>query len=569
MDEEMNFPNPVTRTDLPTPRRKLPRVLMGLAALLILGVVFLPQILSSKVGRKIVVSYLSAKTNSAVTLGSFKTSWFGGTSVQFLSIADPMNRRIGCKSLTCKASLWNLIRGKYRLGDAEVEGLNFDYVINDGRGRDTFDRMSDSTPEVSTASPPPPADRSLPELSGKIVIKDGTIILHRGTVQPLLYDVTWQQGRLQNVQARLEIKSLDKPWTYTFSADVVDGDAEPGSITSSGTVDLGENGQEDPRALTMDVKLSGENVRTGALGAALIPAATPAEVREALGDVLDRVDLAVKASNGVITVAQCDASGRGAHVHVRPKFDVSTRPPVMAIEGEASTVSLGVSNRLAQEWLVYLCPFFRDAVGGRGVVNLTVEELHVPLVRQGSKAATARGRVDAQHVVLTRKDEMTASQTLPDNMASQLALLTGGSEKEMPLQVDGAFSAANGRIIVSPMRTAVGETVLSLEGSTQIESGAIQMSATLAKSPEVASILQTSKPSLSIPIAGTIQKPEMSVFNVKGDLTDASYKTLNDAINDQITRMRAKETQRLMQKSENQVEEILRPLQPPTTRERK
>jgi hypothetical protein len=115
----------------------------------------------------------------------------------------------------------------------------------------------------------------------------------------------------------------------------------------------------------------------------------------------------------------------------------------------------------------------------------------------------------------------------------------------------------------------VGETVLSLEGTTEIESGAIQMAATLASSPAITSILKVSKPSLSIPIAGTVQKPEMSVFNVKGDLTDASYKTLNESVNDQITRMRAKETQRLMQKSQNQVEEILRPLQPPTTRERK
>src|SRR6267154_1770562 len=101
MDEEMNFPNPVVRTDLPTRRRKLPRVLMGVAGLGLLTIIFLPQILSSKVGRKFVVSYLTGKTNSVVTLESFKTSWFGGTTVRFLSIADPMNRRMGFKSLSC------------------------------------------------------------------------------------------------------------------------------------------------------------------------------------------------------------------------------------------------------------------------------------------------------------------------------------------------------------------------------------------------------------------------------------------------------------------------------------
>ena len=52
---------------------------------------------------------------------------------------------------------------------------------------------------------------------------------------------------------------------------------------------------------------------------------------------------------------------------------------------------------------------------------------------------------------------------------------------------------------------------------------------------------------------------------MKGEIADASVKSLNDAINEQITRMRAKETQRMMQKSENTVKEILRPLQPPAT----
>ena len=107
----MNFPNPVVRTDLPTQRRKLPRVLLGVAVLGLLTVIFLPQILSSKVGRKFVVSYLAGKTNSTVTLESFKTSWFGGTSATFLSISDPMGRRRGFKSLKCNASVWNLLRG--------------------------------------------------------------------------------------------------------------------------------------------------------------------------------------------------------------------------------------------------------------------------------------------------------------------------------------------------------------------------------------------------------------------------------------------------------------------------
>ena len=52
-------------------------------------------------------------------------------------------------------------------------------------------------------------------------------------------------------------------------------------------------------------------------------------------------------------------------------------------------------------------------------------------------------------------------------------------------------------------------------------------------------------------------------MNLKGDLPNASLKLVNDRVNEQITRMRAKETQRLLQKSQNAVQEILRPLQEP------
>jgi hypothetical protein len=565
MDEEMNFPNPVVRTDLPTRRRKWPRVLLGVAVLGLLTIIFLPQILSSKVGRKFVVSYLTSKTNSTVTLESFKTSWFGGTSATFLSIADPMNRRMGFKSLKCNASLWNLLRGKYKLGETVIEGLNFDYVINDGRGSDSFERMRNAGSDGAPASPG--GGNFLPELSGKITINSGTIVLNRGTVQPKLYNVTWEQGRLENVEATFDIQALDRPWTYTLAADTVEGNAERGTISSNGTVDLGDNGQADAKKLKLDLTLTGEKVRVGSLGAALIPASTPRDVREALGDVLDKIDMAVKAADGTVTFVRCEASGPMAKVSIKPTIDLAATPAVLGVaDGAAGTISMGVSKSLAEGWLVYLNPFFHDAIGGRGSVTLTIEQLRLPLDKQGVKAATAQGRLSAKDVVLDRKDEMTAAQALPDNLASQLALMTGDSQKEVMLTVDGKFAVAGGQVVMAgPMVTSVHDTTLMLEGSTDLDSGSLKLLAALGNAPAITSRLQNSRPGVAIPIGGTIRQPQLGVFGLKGELADASLKSLNDGINEQITRMRAKETQRMMQKSENQVKEILRPLQAPVT----
>src|SRR5688572_8506902 len=121
LEQEMNYPNPVERSDLPVKRRRWPKIAIGLGVIFLLCVVLLPQILSSRIGRKIVVGYIAGKTNSPVTIESVSTSWFGGTSIRHLTIKDPMGRRIGFKQLRCEVSLWNVLRGRYDLGDCTID----------------------------------------------------------------------------------------------------------------------------------------------------------------------------------------------------------------------------------------------------------------------------------------------------------------------------------------------------------------------------------------------------------------------------------------------------------------
>lgn len=558
MDEEMSFPNPVVRTDLATRRRRWPRLLLGMSILGVLMIVFLPQILSSKVGRKFVVSYISAKTNSPVTLESFKTSWFGGTTVNFLTIYDPNNRHMGFKSLTCKASLWNLLRGKYKLGETVIEGLNVDYMVDDGRGISSLDLLK---------GPPGEGGGLISNLSGNIKINSGSLTLIRGTVQPKFFNTTWQQAKVENFEATFDIQSLDKPWKYTVSADPLDDNGESGTLTSSGTVDLGANGAGAAAQLAVDLTIGGENVRTGPLGAVLIAGATPQDIRQILGAVLDKVDIMIKASGGKMTFERGDLSGRGASIHLRPTIDLAATPAVLSVDGQGGTISIGVSNRLASHALVYLNPFFREAASGSGSVDLTIDQLRLPLSKAWAKSVTAQGRVQSRSLKLNRMDQMSSGETLPNNLASQLALLTGDVDKEVALGVDGGFTVAGGVVTVGTMQTVVRDTTAAIEGTTELESGAITMTASLMNAPAITSHFQgaDSAARIGIAIGGTVRQPQLDVLNLKGELSQASLASVNDQINRQVTRMRARESQRLMQKSQNEVEEILRPLRGPAT----
>jgi hypothetical protein len=65
-----------------------------------------------------------------------------------------------------------------------------------------------------------------------------------------------------------------------------------------------------------------------------------------------------------------------------------------------------------------------------------------------------------------------------------------------------------------------------------------------------------------MPLTGTVRKPQLGIGQLKGNLSDQAAKALSDRVAQQTVRMRAKETQRQMEKSQRQVEDILRPLEP-------
>src|SRR4051794_26178620 len=106
-------------------------------------------------------------------------------------------------------------------------------------------------------------------------------------------------------------------------------------------------------------------------------------------------------------------------------------PPTMTLIAPGA-ISVGVSKRLASEWLVYLNPFFREAAGGQGRVAMVFESFRLPLAQRSAKTMTAKGQIVAKAVALNRQDEMTAGDALPKNLASQVSLLTGGAESTVP-----------------------------------------------------------------------------------------------------------------------------------------
>jgi len=67
---------------------------------------------------------------------------------------------------------------------------------------------------------------------------------------------------------------------------------------------------------------------------------------------------------------------------------------------------------------------------------------------------------------------------------------------------------------------------------------------------------------MTIPLTGTVRKPQLGIAQLKGNLSDEAARAVAERLAQQTVRMRAKETQRQREKSQRQVEDILRPLEP-------
>lgn len=223
-----------------------------------------------------------------------------------------------------------------------------------------------------------------------------------------------------------------------------------------------------------------------------------------------------------------------------------------------ATFNLGVTRRVGEGALVYLNPFFRDATGG-GTIAFTLEYLRVPLADKSWRSQmTAKGSFSAIKVPLARLDEIAGSEVFPKCLASQIALLTGGESKVGEVWSEGPFTISEGKVAAATA-TAVDGVSMMVEGTTDLETGGLLQTATITVPPAGGPALAGN--SFAVALTGDIRTAQLGLLAPRGNLKDATVKALGERVNSQVSRMREKETLRLMNKAQAEVQAVVRPFQ--------
>jgi hypothetical protein len=554
MDEEMSFPNPVVRTDLLPGRRTWKRyALVGVLLIGVLGVVFLPQVLHSRVGRRLLRARLEWKYNAEVSIQDFSTSWFGGTVVNqfWFKMAD--GRVIGFNVLKSDVSLWKLLRGNYALGNCAVDGLVVDFSFEnaDGRHSDTYELLTGLPPRTATSPPP-----LLARLSGKIALYNSQLNLYRNEVDPKTMNFRFQAVRFTNLTGQLDIPAgLDHPSTDNIEGAVgVTGEERGQTFESAGKLKLGEGGRMVLSAVQADATFGGKNVPTD-IARVLLPLFAAEEYRSALGTTFDTIKLALKGDGGVLRldVSGCSAQ---AQVHAQPTFDLTAYPPLatMASKDPADNwISAALPAGPLHRDMGLVNPFAAEASGGSFVARIT--SLKMPVGRFWNNGAV-NGELEL-HDAKIAVPPLPVGSDQPRTLAGQVAILSGELNSTLAVQsMPVGFALENGAITLTPTTFTLGTTAqVTLAGGSTME-GALKMRLGVT-SPQLKALLP--EPGvIEMPLGGTAAQPKLDVDAAMRVLPAEAAGKLKDWIAKQTGAVRARDSEAGLREQERKVREQLK-----------
>lgn len=511
MEEELSFPNPVLRTDLPVKKPWWPKAVAVVAVVGLLSVIFLPQILHTRIGKRLMRARLESRYNAEITIQDFSTSWFGGTTAGQVWFKTADGRIVGFNTFTSEVSLWKLLRGKYPLGNCAVDGLIVDYVLDSGddNHRDTYEKITGALPRKADS---PPAD--LAKLSGKITLTNSQLNFYRGKTDPNTLSAIYQFVRFANIEGQFNMPGLDQPWTYKLNGSTgLTGDERGQTFDSAGTICLGEAGKLLPSKMSVDASFTGQGVPTD-LVPVLLPLITADDCHTSFGPTFDRLKVTLKGSAGVLKLQIVEAASPRLQAHLQPVIDLNSNPPSLKINSSDPSdnlIAAAFPAGPARTAMACVNPLALYA-GNGGTFVLRIESMDVQLGKFWPEGI-AKAELELHDLKLSARRSTAGSESVR-SLTAQLAVVSGDLNPSPAMQpMPIRFSLNGGSITLEPKTLTVGEAQITFSGSSTAE-GLLHMKVGVS-SPQ---LLANAGVPLEIPLGGTVESPTLDL--------DAAIRTL-------------------------------------------
>ena len=563
MDPNIAFPNPIARTDLPTPRRKWRYIVGGLLLVMVFSIVFLPQIVASKIGRSALKMYLEGKYRGNAWVGEINTGWFGSTTINGFSLMDPEGRSIKFARLDCQAPLRKLLFGNFDLRNATIKDLSIEYVLDHGDGTDSFDRIPAGWLPNQVAPTPaagkPRIPMNLPDISGNINLVNATLILTRGQILDKGFRTVYRSAKFSNINGKLQIKSLDEPWNCDLAGNV--GGAETGgTFTVSGKVDLGEDGMLNVSKAAADMTLAMKDIPnaatpgSGSLGWVLLSLVPAEDYGLMFGPTIKSLDLHLTVADGKLRFDQFKAIGeidkKTTSLAGHPTLDLVSIPRKLGVDGPTSA-NIQLTREVARR-LAYAIPFLQDVDNG-GELQLQIDELTLPVIGSMRKM-NGKGRLSVRNAKLI-SGQVFPTDNFPRELTTQWQAIVGDTSSAIALNApEVRFEINNGRARCEPYTITLNDLPVSIAGETEVAGGKLNLQARIGLPPALQK--EGMGQAIVVPITGTVEQPKMEITSIAASTSPQRW---TDTIERHVIELRERKKESLLQRSEAQVRSITAP----------
>ena len=199
-------------------RRRLTFIIVGtLLVLLLLLVALLPTLLSTDLGRRIVVGRVSSRINGALKIEDWSLRWLTAIEISGMRIEDAGGKTlVSVERITAPRGLLALLGSEHDLGAVVIAQPRANLVLRKDGALNVQDLFPKSTPAADapapSPSPGPSADKPAGvNVHGTITVKDGELTLTPEGGAPLA---------VHEIQTTIRLDGSDKPIVLEQSAEV-------------------------------------------------------------------------------------------------------------------------------------------------------------------------------------------------------------------------------------------------------------------------------------------------------------------------------------------------------------
>jgi len=473
-----------------TNRRILKWVLALAVILIVLMVFFVPALVSSEKGRKIILAKINNSIDGKVDFAGLSMSWWKGIRVTDFRFNDSAGLAfVEIKQITTKPHYGSILSGSLSFGKTVIDEpkaeINLEHPPPD-RAESSRQKSSSDKRAQSIILPIKKID---------LVVNDGNVKVTDRQAETVA-QIKIYKGQFSQVSKAGKTKlqgQVDCEYDWSAVSTVAGPFLAEGLKLQGKRRDTINFTSEYPTGQT-DKLLANLNTK----------AKLGFEKAQYMGLNFGPTEVDIQIQNGLLKIAPFSTTVNTGQFNFAAEADFKKKPTLLRTPAPIEIAKdIQINDETTRRLLMYLNPIFANAVNVSGVANFSCERLAIPLAGATKNDLVVIGTISVNQLRLQAS-----------NLLGQILPIVGTSTRAADTTIRPTrFVLQNGFLKYDDMQIDIGDNPVNFEGVIGLDKS-LNMTVTLPytlKGRTARVDKETVGQRISLPLRGTIEKPELDL----------------------------------------------------------